>query len=572
MLLLLETALTVAAILVSLRAPRLGSHWLERIEEWFRRIGRKRALSVLIVAAAAMGARAVVLPVFPVPVPQVDDEFSHLLLADTLLHGRLTNPTPSLWKHFETLEVNMLPTYASVYPPVQGIFLAAGRLLAGHPFVGVMLSVAVMCGVICWMLQGWLSAEWAFLGGLLAVMRFAVFSYWADGYMGGAPSAIGGALALGALPRLKRDLRTRDGVILAIGLSVLANSRPYEGSVLSLLIALSLVYWFSRRSGAALGAVGRGLVVPLFLVAILTGLAMGYYFWRLTGSPLRTPYQVNWETYGMMPKFVWQPLRVQQAMALRHDALKDFYYVWEYDAYANIHTITGLVGAWVVRAVEDWAFYLGPILTLPLIAVLATAPYGFRWKQLDPNTRFLILAAVIIGMAIALEVFSYPHYAAPITCVLIALVLLAMRSLRSHVHHNRPFGLALTRAIPVISIFMLALRAVALPLHIPMRTNILCTVYDAPRENIPSYQAEMGLEGMPGKHLIIVHYPTGSQAWMGWVHNGADIDHSKVVRAWDMGKEKNRELVEYFKSRQVWYVNSGDKVPVLRPYVEETGR
>src|SRR5579871_1107122 len=190
MILLIETVLTLSAIALSLAATSLGSRWFEGLESHFRTIGRKRTLSAVIVMVAALAARAAALPVLPVPTPKVDDEFSHLLLADTLVHGRLANPTPPLWELFETLEVNMVPTYSSVYPPMQGLFLAVGRVISGSAFVGVMLSVAAMCGAICWMLQGWLPEEWAFLGGLIAVMRYGVFTYWNDGYMGGAPAAI----------------------------------------------------------------------------------------------------------------------------------------------------------------------------------------------------------------------------------------------------------------------------------------------------------------------------------------------------------------------------------------------
>jgi len=568
----IEAVLTVAAILVALLAPNLGSCWFERIETGFRNVARRRVLSVLLVAMSALVARAVVLPIRPVPMPQVGDEFSHLLLADTLLHERLANPTPPLWEHFETLSVNMRPTYASVYPPVQGIFLASGRLLTGHPFFGVMLSVAVMCGAICWMLQGWMSAEWALLGGLLAVLRFGMFTYWADGYMGGAPSAIGGALALGALPRIKDNFRARDAVILAIGFAVLANTRPYEGFVLSLLIGVALLYWLFRDRSIGLRKIFRNFVAPMLIVLVIAGLAMGYYFWRVTGSPLRTPYQVNWETYGMMPKFIWQSLRPNQPVALRHDALNDSYHVWEFDTYANIRTLNGLLIEWATRLIRNWGFYLGPILTLPLFAAMATAPYGFGWKKLDPNTRFLILSATVFVAGLAVEVFSYPHYAAPITCIIIALVLIAMRALRAQAHRGKAFGLALTRAIAIVCVLMLALRAVAVPLHIPMARVILTSSYDAVRDDIPSNKVEALLENTPGQHLLIVHYVPGSQDWMGWVYNGADIDHSKIVRAWDMGPEKNRELVDYFRDRQAWFVNASDKVPVLRPYIDEASR
>ncbi len=572
MLILIEAALTVAAIVVSLTAADLGSRWFERVEAGFRNVGRRRALSVLIVGMSALAARAAVLPVLPVPVPQVDDEFSHLLLADTLLHGRLANPTPPMWVHFETFETNMVPTYASVYPPMQGIFLAAGRLLTGRPFVGVMLSVAVMCGAICWMLQGWMPAEWALLGGLLAVMRWGIFTYWADGYMGGAPAAIGGALALGALPRIKSDFRPRDAVILGIGISVLANSRPYEGFVFSALIGVALLYWLFEQRGVNARKAFERVVAPLLIVGMIAGLATGYYFWRVTGNPLHIPYEVNWETYGMMPKFVWQALRPKQAIALRHEALSDFYYVWEYATYASTRSLKGLLGEWSIRLYQDWIFYLGPILSLPFFAAVATAPYGFKWKQLKSNTRFLIVSAAIFAAALAVELFSFPHYAAPIASILIALVLLAMRHLRQQVYRGKPFGVFLTRAIPAICLLILALRAFAIPLHIPMAPSFMPAIYYASRMDIPSYSVEVRLENTPGQHLVIVHYSPGSNNWMGWVHNGADIDGSKIVWAWDMGAERNRELLRYFSGRSVWIVNAGDHPPALSPYVDESGR
>src|SRR5688572_30899612 len=173
----IEAGLSLALLLVALRFPALGAATFARVERAFEQIASRPHLTVAVVGILALAARVAVLPIIPVPEPRVNDEFSHLLLADTLLEGRVANPVHPMWMHFETFHEIVRPSYASMYPPAQGIFLAIGHTLAREPFAGVCLSVAILCAAICWMLQGWLSPPWAFLGGMVAVARFGVFSY-----------------------------------------------------------------------------------------------------------------------------------------------------------------------------------------------------------------------------------------------------------------------------------------------------------------------------------------------------------------------------------------------------------
>src|SRR6266498_3984811 len=165
--LLIETGMVLLAILVAFICPTLGSGWFERAERRFSALARRRALSVILVGTAALALRAAVLPIEPIPEPIVHDEFGYLLAADTFAHGRLTNPTPPMWQHFETFSILMKPTYQCFAQPAQGMMLALGKVYFGHPFWGVWLSCGLMCAAITWMLQGWLAPEWALLGGLL---------------------------------------------------------------------------------------------------------------------------------------------------------------------------------------------------------------------------------------------------------------------------------------------------------------------------------------------------------------------------------------------------------------------
>ncbi|HVB99201.1 MAG TPA: hypothetical protein VNJ12_07720 [Candidatus Dormibacteraeota bacterium] len=533
--------------------PRLGARWFSFLERKLAPLARRKPLAVLTAGFAAIAARLAVLPILPVPHPFVPDEFSFLLAANTFASGRLTNPAHPMWIHFETLHVLMKPTFMSMYPPAQGLFLAAGKVATGLPFAGVLLSAGLMCAAITWMLQGWFSPGWAFLGGMIAVMRFSVFSYWVNSYWGGTVAALGGALVLGALPRILRFERPADAVWMGLGLAILANSRPYEGLVFSLPVAVVLFAWLSKKRGAALGQAIRRAIAPLTLVVLLAGAGMGYYFWRVTGNPFHMPQEVNREHYAVAPYFFWQSPR--PAPVYHHQALRDFYLGNEMGFYREGRTVLGDLGIEIVRYVHFWCFFLGPLLTLPLLLAIVIVPRDSVWARWDWRMRFLVVATAVSLGGLAVEVFYFDHYAAPMTCLILALVIEALRRVRAWRPHGRPVGRLITRAVPAICLLMLVVRAGATTLHLPITPAWPPMPYNSVNQITDFTRINHELNAYPGNHLVLMRYVHDVKAKGLWVYNeNGDIDREREVWAWDMGPEKNRELIRYYKNRDVWLV------------------
>jgi hypothetical protein len=548
---LLELALMLASGALILRArrqsPHAGPSSFRFLEPAFRRLARRRMLAAVAVGCGVVAIRAALIPWLGIPQPLWHDEFSYLLAADTFAHGRITNPTHPMWIHFETFHVIQHPTYMSMYPPAAGLVLAFGQRL-GRPWLGQLFITGAMGWAICWMLQGWVPPTWALLGGILAALRLGILSYWMNSYWCASVVAFAGALVLGAWPRLRRHLSIGESVTMGLGLVILANSRPYEGFIFSLPIAAAMAIWLTgRRRPALLPAFAR-VILPILAVLILGGLATGFYYYRVTGSPFVMTYQVNRSQYAAAPYFVWQ--HAQPAPEYHHVVMRD-YYRRELGDFERNQTFDGYFERSGNKIVDWWRFYLGPLLTVPLLAL----PRIVR----DRKMRLPLFICAAMVLAFSVQTWTLAHYFSAATGALYILLVQGLRHLAQWRRGSDGLGRSVVRAVPLLACAMILLRVSAVAMHAHIEP-------EWPRGNLQRARILRQLRQFPGDQLVLVRHGNRHDLDREWVWNRASIDKAKVVWARDMGPQENQELIDYFKCRTVWQLNEDDSSPRLEPY------
>jgi hypothetical protein len=511
----------------------------KRIAPLAQRLAEKTVWSMALLAILPVALRVALLAHHPVPTPDVYDEFSHLLVADTLRHFRLANPMHPMHQFFETFFVLQQPTYSSIYPLGQGLVMAIGWTIFGTPWAGVVLATAAFCSLCYWMLRGWTTPGWALAGGLLAVMEFGPLSQWMNSYWGGAVSAAAGCLVFGALPRLREGSNRRNAVLLGLGLAIHLLTRPYE----TIFLGMAVVLFFApslRKAGevrrlAGIAAVAAIVVAPAIGLTLVQNRAV-------TGRWTTLPYALSQYQYGVPAALTFQAnpaphvdLTPQQQMDYRMqqsfrpsggETLRTYLERLEY-------------------RVRYYRFFFLPPLYLALIAFLPTLRlYRFAW--------------VAITLAIfALGTNFFPafqlHYVAACTCLFILMCVTGLEWLGRLTIGGRPAGLEAARLIYIVCV---AHFIFWYGLHIFDTGEIA--------EAVRPYETWQGinhgnperriairheLDRAPGDVLVFVRYAPQHIFQEEWVWNAADIDGSRVVWARDLGGEENARLLNYYPNR-----------------------
>jgi hypothetical protein len=175
---------------------------------------------------------------------------------------------------------------------------------------------------------------------------------------------------------------------------------------------------------------------------------------------------------------------------------------------------------------------------------------------LDRRTRYLIVQFALCFLGWFSVVWFLPHYAAPATAVIFALIVQSTRHLRRWKFRGRPVGIGLTRVVVLFAVMLAPLSK---------RDGTLPAVTNKPPTI--GYRAKFAseLSTKPGEHLVLVRYGVSIDSGE-WVYNAADIDHAKIVWAREIPGMDLRPLLDYFHGRQVWVAEPDAIPPRLIPF------
>lgn len=479
------------------------------------------------------------------PYPGNHDELSYHLAADTYVQGRLSNPTPAGWEHFESFHINVVPGYHSKYQPGMGLALAVGQLL-GHTYLGVVIALLAASSVLAWAFQQWLPLRWALLASILASLMMC--SNWSDCYFVGGPlAATGSALLLGVFRQLwQRTARATDGMLLSLGLVILAWTRPFEGAILSCLVGIPTLCLLLNRTNR-ISFLTR--VIPCSVIVLLPAIYLQLQLNEAcTGHRLLMPYLEHERQYGRTPLFLVSSPRTDTP-DYRHEQIRLFneqMFEWYQMQRNPSHW-------WTIARFKfgvAWTCFFGLLWLIPL----ATLPELLKRK----DSAFLLLIWVATLTILTSVSWFLHHYAAPAFPAWTMVIVFGMRFLCLWKFRSHHLG-------KLIAIMLIAAYASQVIFERTMAGVQSGSSWTEQREAIRQQLLSQG-----NRHLVLMTYAPGHNTGQEWVYNSADIDSQPIIWARSMSTEKNEALIAHYPKRTVWHLhvdsNNQHKPVELEPY------
>jgi hypothetical protein len=313
-------------------------------------------------------------------------------------------------------------------------------------------------------------------------------------------------------------------------------------------VAAVFLWWLAGKTKPAVCWSVRlyKVALPLALFLAANFAFIGYYNWRLTGSPRTFALSLNQKFYDPSAMFIWQT--PAPPMPHSNPQFDQFYNHWQRNLYDHTWKSLGKVSWRKIRVFPLTYLWWDLLLLVP------AAYFLLKRRKLYPV--FAALAFTLL--AFFFLAWTLPHYVAPAVCAIFAVFVTAMRHLRLYAPRGLAFGLLFSRLIVLGLVLQTANAVVA--------GNEDSLGFGGVRmEGRLAFIQK--LKAIPGEHLVFVRYSKNHDVHGEWVYNDADIEGSAIVWARELDAAQNRKLIEHFRDRHAWSVEADRFLSSPQPYV-----
>jgi hypothetical protein len=536
-----QLPLTLLMLLSAVLIAKYPIGLFAKFENFAGKIADRPYLSAALIAGAATGARLALSPFLGIPQPIVADEASLMLQAKTYFGGHLANHV-NLLPDFESVYVLLSPTYASMYPVLRSLPLFIGFCLGIGAWGGVLLSMVALTIAVYWMVREWINAKYAFIAALIVIIRYGLFSFWVNSYWGGAFTGLGGVLLLGGFKALRSRPNLLNGAMIGLGVFILMTTRPYEGMFYAAPFGAALVVQFIRSTTLQ----RKSLISPGLAAAVLVAAGFGLTLAHdeaVTGDWKVSPYLLYRQTVGQVPAFLVESRSPQRESQVRYAVTRAD--IFDDLAYNRRENWAGILSAESFRFRNYWNFYVGFALLIPFVVGI----YALRGEAT------VLLAAAALGVGLSLGTFSFAHYAAPGFGFVMLAIMAGFRSLRQWTPWGYPFGLSLSRVLPLALVIGSVIPLSSAFTGWPTYTMLVNTHFSTPccwlRPRSFHMNVADEVDRYEGGNLVIVDTGPKAPIQERLVSNDADIDNERTI--WiNEDAEFNRLEIERYPDRRVW--------------------
>jgi hypothetical protein len=523
-----ELIVIAAVIVVSLippvsRVPAAGLNWIRSLQ----------GVSVAIIAILLTVGSSIYFYFAAVHqqrqfAPVYHDEFSYQIQAQMLAHGRLWMPHHPLADFFDTFYVIVEPVYCSMYFPGTAMLLTPGVWLElphwAMPLLLSGLTVSMSYLLFRELLDG--------VAGLLAAIMMVGLSLLrmlSIMTLSAVPALLLGMTLLWCWLRWRRNRRSGWLVLMGISMGWLAITRPVDALCFA-LPAAAFFLWDLR--GESWGGAIR--TVSLIMATTAPFLLLQIIFNRgVTGRWLQTPF--GYYTARDYPNVAFGfPEYDPSAKPVSRVPQKQEHYRKSVADVIKKHRPSEVLRQWRDRRYL-WLFREG----LPDTLLLFLVPVGLIAVN-QRNFVAVLAMPVLFVVLYSIYTFFIVHYLIIVAPALMLLVLLAVRSIPTLVPR------ASSALAVMLTLLVAAISLIALPQFQPKRLDLYFRGESHARIN----HALAQLEHRPA--VVLFRYAPTQSIEEEPVYN-PDVawpDDAPIIRAHDLGPDRNNEIYQYYAQRQ----------------------